>query len=494
MSRLSVKLMLAFVGVTLLTIALVVAPQLRGIARENVALPPEERPTLTAGSVSRAILEGRLTPSSSHEATMALLRGVEVQAGDRTLMIYVPEGAEPGRWLAAEPGGRLVMDLPARRWEELRALNALVAAGRTNRSDPGGPQADAQGGGLPSLVGGPPTSGGVLSDDEALALAEPDGDSVSRSTLLAYVRSSLERRTVALVGSAVLALALAAVLALLLARLIARPIETVTAAAGRISAGDLSARIPLGRRREGGSETARLASSFNAMADSLQRLEESRRIMVADIAHELRTPLTVMRGRLEAMEDGVADLNLEEVRDLHAQVLVLTRLVEDLRTLSLADAGRLSLHLDDVDMAEVARVAAAGHRVRADERGVTLEVDASAPAPVRADKERLLQVIGNLLDNALTHTPPGGCVALRVSQARGSVAVEVRDTGPGIPSGQEGRIFERFVRTDDARSRAKGGSGIGLAIVKTLVELHGGVVSAANAPSGGAVFRVELPA
>lgn len=494
MNRLSVKLMLAFVGVTLLTIVLVAAPQLRGIARENVALPPEERPTLTAGSVGRAILDGRLLPSSSHEAAMALLRGVEVQVGDRTLMVYMPEGAEAGRWVAAVPGGPLVMDLPARRWEELRALSATVAARRANPADPGGPQVAGQGGGFPEVVGGPPTTGSLLTDDEALALAEPDADSVSRSTLLAYVRNSLERRTVALVGSAVLALVLAAALALLLARLIARPIETVTAAAGKISAGDLSARIPLRRRAGGGSETARLASSFNAMADSLQRLEESRRIMVADIAHELRTPLTVMRGRLEAMEDGVADLTFEEVRDLHAQVLLLTRLVEDLRTLSLADAGRLSLHRDDVDLAEVVRVATAGHRARAEERGMTLEVDATAPAPLRADKERLLQVIGNLLDNALTHAPAGGTVALRVSKARGSVAVEVRDTGPGIPAGQEGRIFERFVRTDDARSRAKGGSGIGLAIVKTLVELHGGVVSAANAPGGGAVFRVELPA
>src|SRR5690606_32121043 len=122
MNRLSVKLMLAFVGVTLLTIVLVAAPQLRGIARENVALPPEERPTLTAGRVGRAILDGRLLPSSSHEAAMALLRGVEVQVGDRTLMVYMPEGAEAGRWVAAVPGGPLVMDLPARRWEELRAL------------------------------------------------------------------------------------------------------------------------------------------------------------------------------------------------------------------------------------------------------------------------------------------------------------------------------------------------------------------------------------
>src|SRR5690606_22843459 len=155
----------------------------------------------------------------------------------------------------------------------------------------------------------------------------------------AYLRGSLEQRILSLIGSASLALVLAACLALLLARVIAKPVEKVTKAAGQVAAGDLSVRIPV-KEDARRSETARLSHSFNAMAGSLERLEQDRKNMVADIAHELRTPLTVMRGRLEAMEDGVVPLSMEEVSDLHAQAVVLSRLVEDLRTLSLADAGK----------------------------------------------------------------------------------------------------------------------------------------------------------
>ncbi len=477
--------MLGFVGITLVTIALLVVPQVRSIARENVALPPEARPELTPANLGRALLARGPGATTSHAADLALLRGFEVQVGGRTVMVYVPEQSEPGNWLAAVPGGPLLRNLPVTNWEELRTLSATVAARRQARQG-SGPAQDV-------MSTGNAQSDPVLDPIEPMLTAASE-DTVSRSTLLAYVRSSLERRTVALVGSAVLALGLAAALALVLARLIAKPIESVTAAAGRISAGDLSARIPATRRADSGSETERLASSFNTMADSLQRLEESRRVMVADIAHELRTPLTVMRGRLEAIEDGVVELDLAEVRDLHAQLLVLTRLVDDLRTLSLADAGRLSLHLTEVDLAEVARLAGASHAVQAEQKGVSLDVEAPTPTAVRGDKERLLQVIGNLLANAVAHTPAGGSVLLSVGSSHGTARLEVRDTGPGVPPGMEDRIFERFVRTDDARTRAGGGSGIGLAIVKAIVELHGGTVSASNAPGSGAVFSAELPA
>lgn len=464
MRRLGVRLTLAFVGVTLVTITLLLVPQLRGIARENVALPPEERPTLTPATVGRALLTGR--SAFAYSGVVATLRGLEVQVDGRTVMVYAPDRAPRDAWIAAVPGGPALREFPGSQLEAVRLAELLAAR----------------------------QAGGAADPPAAAPEASGAGDTVSRSTLLAYVRASLERRAVALVGSALLALSLAVVLALVLARLIARPIESVSEAAGRIAAGDLSARIPVKPRGSRGSETERLAASFNAMADSLQSLEESRRAMVADIAHELRTPLTVMRGRLEAMEDGVVELDIEEVRDLHAQVLLLTRLVEDLRTLSLADAGRLSLRVDEVDLADLARLAAAGYRVQAEAKDVRLDVAAPATAVVRADRERMMQVIGNLLDNALRHTPAGGRVILSVTPGPRTVALEVRDTGSGIPPGHERRIFERFVRTDDARSRGTGGSGIGLAIVKALVELHRGAVRAANAPDGGAVFRVELPA
>src|SRR5690606_37669913 len=236
----------------------------------------------------------------------------------------------------------------------------------------------------------------------------------------------------------------------------------------------------------------RLARSFNAMADSLERLERNRTNMVADVAHELRTPLTVMRGRLEALEDGVTPLELSEVHDLHAQVLVLSRLVEDLRVLSLADAGKLSLELQDVELSELAHSVVSGFQVTARERGIALSVEAAPGVVTTGDRDRLTQVMVNLVDNAMRITPAGGSVSVVVTATPDGPLFEVRDSGPGIPAGSERRIFERFVRTDDGRARADGGSGLGLAIVNSIVELHNGTVRAWNSAAGGAVFSVQL--
>ncbi len=412
MRRLSVKLVLALVGVTLLTIVLMAATQVRSIARENVTLPLGERAQLTPGEVARRLLgNGRLV------------------RGDGWTAVVTPR-----------PGG----------------LGPRVT----------GLQVD--------FLDAPQTA-------------------VSRAALLATVRDSLEQRTVSLVGSSLIALLAAVVLALMLARVIARPVESVTRAAGRVAAGDLSVRIATpAAMGPNASETTRLAHSFNAMADGLEQLEANRKAMVADVAHELRTPLTIMRGRLEAIEDGVADLSLDEVHDLHTQVLVLIRLVEDLRVLSLADYGQLALERSEFNLVDLAGDVAASAKVNAAAKSVTLSVQAAGPVIIEADRDRMRQVMLNLIDNAIRHSPEAGQVTISVSMDATGPHFEVRDDGRGLPPGSERLLFERFARADASRGRAHGGSGLGLAIVKTIVELHGGSVSAENAPGGGAVITVRL--
>jgi two-component system sensor histidine kinase BaeS len=286
--------------------------------------------------------------------------------------------------------------------------------------------------------------------------------------------------------------AVAVVLALLLARRFARPVRAVSAAAARVAGGDLGARAPAPAR--GNDETASLARHFNAMAESLERQENERRHMIADIAHELRTPIAVMRARLEAIEDGVVPLGPEEVSRLQRQTALLARLVDDLRTLSLADAGRLSLERRRVDLAQIARSVATGFEARAAEAGVRVEVEAPAHLEASADPDRVSQVVSNLVDNAVRHTPRGGVVRVRLDPAGAEARLEVLDSGPGVPEAALPHVFDRFFRADEGRNRASGGSGLGLAIVRTLVDLHGGRVEAANHPDGGAVFRVTLPA
>lgn len=320
------------------------------------------------------------------------------------------------------------------------------------------------------------------------------GNWVAMHDMMAFMRGSLENRAALLAGSVLLALAVAVVLALLLARAISRPIRTVATAADRVAAGDLSVRVPSTRQRAGGSdETARLGLSFNVMADGLERLERQRKDMVADVAHELRTPLTVLRGRLEALQDGVVPFDPAEVDDMMAQVLLLTRLVEDLRVLSLADSGQLTLDLRTVDLAELVRTAAAAQERRAADKGLGVVVTATEPVLVHGDRERLLQVLGNLLDNAVRHTPAGGTITLSARRAAGDAVIGVADTGPGVPESERERVFERFYRADGSRGRSGGGSGLGLSIVKAIVTLHGGTVAMEGAEGGGTEITVALP-
>ncbi|MCS7067980.1 MAG: ATP-binding protein [Meiothermus sp.] len=278
--------------------------------------------------------------------------------------------------------------------------------------------------------------------------------------------------------------------ALVFARRVARPIEAISEAASRLAQGQLSVRIP---SPKGHDEVARLAQNFNHMAASLERLEAERKALIADIAHELRTPLTVMQGRLEAIQDGVLPLEQAEIDRLHHQTALLARLVEDLRTLSLADAGRLNLVMRELELAELTRRVASGFQAALEARQIGLELKLEEPIPVKGDPDRLAQVIGNLLNNALAHTPAQGKIVLEAGRSASLAYLKVQDTGPGIPEEALPKVFDRFYRAEASRSRATGGSGLGLSIVKTLVELHAGRVTAQNGPEGGALFELQLP-
>jgi signal transduction histidine kinase len=288
-------------------------------------------------------------------------------------------------------------------------------------------------------------------------------------------------------------LVIGVIIALLVARRVSRPLMNVSMTAARIARGDLGARTPLSRRR-GGDETATLLRNFNAMADSLERLEGERRATSAAIAHELRTPLTILRGRLEAIRDDVITLDNKEISNLLSQTEVLSRLITDLRTLSLADAGQISLERHTVDVRALVAQVVNSFEGRAGDRGMKLEFVSDVPrldAPI--DSSRIIQVISNLIENAIRYAPEGGFARISLNSNLAEAIITVRDSGAGIEADQLERVFDRFYRTDASRSRFTGGSGLGLAIVRTMVELHGGRITVRNHPEGGAEFEVRLP-
>lgn len=296
-------------------------------------------------------------------------------------------------------------------------------------------------------------------------------------------------------SSLVLSAGVGGVLALMLGFLVAmqitRPIRRVAAAADAVAGGDLGARVP----SPSGDEIGQVGAAFNRMADELQGNEEARKAMLADIAHELKTPLSVLRSNIEAMQDGVLPATPDQIGVLHDETMALTRLIDDLRTLSLAAAGHLELSLQRSDMRAFLERVVAEFQEEAGRRGITLAIESqAAPLAADVDGDRIMQALRALLDNALQYTGSGGRVTLGARGDGRQVVVSVSDTGSGIAPGDLPRIFDRFYRADASRSRTTGGSGLGLAIVKQLVEAHGGRVWAESAPGSGSTFYFSLPA
>ncbi|SCG65847.1 sensor histidine kinase [Micromonospora inositola] len=274
----------------------------------------------------------------------------------------------------------------------------------------------------------------------------------------------------------------------LLSRRVLRPIDTLTTAAQRLGRGDLAGRVPV----RGNDELAELARSFNRMADSLQRGEERQRRLVADVAHELRTPLANLRGYLEALSDGVITPDQELYASLLEEAVLQQRIVDDLQDLALAEAGNLAYHRVTVDLAELLETCRTAHHARAESAGVSLRV-AAEPVAVHADPDRLRQVVGNLVTNALRATAAGGSVRLVASRTDTQAIVQVVDTGSGIAADALPHVFDRFWRADAARGRRTGGSGLGLAIARQIVTDHQGTITVASEAGVGTTFTITLP-
>ncbi|MDI6858189.1 MAG: HAMP domain-containing sensor histidine kinase [Dehalococcoidia bacterium] len=303
------------------------------------------------------------------------------------------------------------------------------------------------------------------------------------------VSDFLDRIRLALLAGGLSALAIAALLAVALVNGFTRPLRRLAVAARRIAAGDFGHRVDL----TSPSEAADLALSFNQMAAALESDRETRRRLLADIAHELRSPLAVIQGTAQGFIDGVIPADQEHAAVIRDEAALLSKLITDLRDIALAESGELRLERAPTDLAELARQAVTRALPQAQQAGVTLDLEAQPLPAALVDRERTLQIVGNLLDNALKHTPKGGRVTVRAGASGGSVTLSVEDTGPGIAAEHLPRIFDRFYRVDAARARGSG-SGLGLAIVKKLAEAQGGTVSAASEPGRGSAFTIAFPA
>ncbi len=298
-----------------------------------------------------------------------------------------------------------------------------------------------------------------------------------------------QKLALGLVGGIVLILA--AGLSLPLANRMVRPIRALAQATDRLAAGEFSTRVPVTSTDELG----QLAHDFNALALTLEKNEQARRQWVADISHELRTPLAVLRGEIEALEDGVRQPTPDSIRSLHGEVLRLGRLVDDLYQLSLSDLGALSYRKEKLDLAGLLETALAHYRTEFTAKNIALAIDIPRDPPVTifGDPERLHQLFANILDNALKYTDPGGLLVISLSCRDALATIDFQDSAPGVPESELTRLFDRLYRVETSRTRAAGGAGLGLAICRNIIEAHAGTIAAHQSPQGGLWITVTLP-
>lgn len=275
-----------------------------------------------------------------------------------------------------------------------------------------------------------------------------------------------------------------------LSRRILNPIKALTLIARRFGRGDFSHRLKLKDKGEVGE----LARTFNSMANNIERAEQLRKSLVADVAHELRTPLSNIQGYLEAVRDGVIKPDADTIRSLDEEVMLLSRLIDELQELNLAEAGELKMACQPENITGVINKVVAAVQAQAMAKGVSISIDLPDKlSSVNIDSHRISQVLRNLVENAVAHTAKGGSITVSVSQRGKWMKVAVTDTGEGIPAEDLPDIFERFYRVDKSRARATGGSGLGLTIAKRLVEAHGGKIKAWSKPGKGSRFTFTLP-
>jgi signal transduction histidine kinase len=375
--------------------------------------------------------------------------------GMRSMMGLMASDGE--RLLLADAGGQIVADSLG------QDVGTLLTAADLDK-------------GTPIIVG--EQQAGTLIVASGLGTLTPDQNAfLSQVKWLLVVAAVVAGLAVLLMGS-------------IQARRIVAPVRALADAARRVAAGEF-AQIPVTSQDELGE----MALAFNTMAAELKQQHTLRRRVMADIAHELRTPLSVLQIDLESIEDGLAEPTPEVVTRLQEEVTLLNRLVEDLRMLSLAEAGELKLEVQPVDVAHLVQTAVERVRGAAQDKEVSLtsELPEGLPA-VAGDAQRLSQVLSNLLSNALRHTPQGGQIAVGARQVDGKdVRITVQDNGEGIPADELPHVFERFYRTDHARSRDTGGSGLGLTIARSLVEAHNGRIWVESVEHKGSTFTFSLP-
>jgi two-component system sensor histidine kinase BaeS len=304
-------------------------------------------------------------------------------------------------------------------------------------------------------------------------------------------RIYLQRTTISSIFAGLTAVIIALILSVILARSLTRPLREMTAATRAMAHGELGRQVPVRSQDELGE----LASSFNQMSSDLARSNELRRQMTADIAHDLRTPLSVLSGYLEALRDGVLEPSPERFDAMFGEARHLQRLIDDLRTLSLADAGELALTPTSVPPGLVLEQAASsyGRHVAQKDVSLSLEIEPDLPE-IEVDTDRMAQVFANLISNALRYTPAGGQIRLRARRQDGRVLLQVQDSGSGISPEDIPHIFDRFYRGEGARQGESGESGLGLAIAKSLIELNGGKISVESVVGKGTTFTLSFPA
>lgn len=290
---------------------------------------------------------------------------------------------------------------------------------------------------------------------------------------------------------AVIMFLVSAAISLPLAHRLVLPIKRLAASMHRLASGEYDTRVAVGPEDELG----QLARDFNTLALTLENNERARRRWVADVSHELRTPLAILRGEIEAIQDGVRQAGPESMRSLHGEVMHLSRLVDDLYQISLYDIGALTYRKESIDLKEVLEDALAMLGQEFIQKGINLSIELPRDdgCLVFADPDRLSQLFSNLLDNSLKYTDAGGKLSVRLQCGPNTALLEFADSAPGVSPDQLERLFDRLYRVESSRNRAKGGAGLGLAICKNIVEAHEGTIAALPSPHGGVMIRVELP-
>jgi signal transduction histidine kinase len=300
----------------------------------------------------------------------------------------------------------------------------------------------------------------------------------------------IERTTRILLYSALIGAVIALLLGIFLSRTLTRPIRELTQATHAVSEGNLSHQVPV----RSNDELGELAQAFNKMSAELLRSMNTRKQMTADVAHELRTPLSLILGHAEGVHDGVLQPTRENFEIIREEAVRLEHLVNDLRTLSLADAGELAIQLQTIEPGRLLQEVASVYQFQAQRKNITLDLDVASPlSPIEVDPGRMTQVLTNILDNAVRYTPESGQIVISAKEAKEQIEIAIQDSGPGLKADDLDLIFERFYRTDSSRHREDGGSGLGLAIARSIVQAHGGQLSASTETGKGLKVIITLP-